>query len=351
MKRSIWTTALITGLIAGTLWAQTPPAPTPATPPVEATTEPTTAPAEQQIATINGVPVNAKWFTQMLMSVGGSRVLQHAIDLMVVEQEANRNFKPMHGPEFEKLVQAEIDRTLDALVEQGVKPEERTKVFFTLLQQSGRTEDEFLVQMRIQAGLRMLSAGRVDPPTEKEITDAFDVLYGPRVEVRVVTARTRNDMTNIRKRLENGEAFNDVIRSTPNLVRVQPQVIAENTTYERDVDKQIKAAALAAKVGTLSNPVPEITQGGELFHAVFVDKQIPKDATAKLSDPAIRARVEKIVRTTKEQRWMAATAQVLHQNLKVDIKDPILSRQYQIARELQQAAQGAATQPAPEAPK
>jgi len=339
MKRSGLAAMIIVSIIAGAVWAQSTPTTMPS--------PPTTAPGEQEIAIINGVPVNAKWFNQMLMSVGGSRVLQQAIDLMVVEQECNKQLKPMYGPEFEKLVQAEINRTLDQLEEQGVKHEDRTKTFFMLLQRAGKTEDEFLVQMRIQAGLRMLSAGRVDPPTEKEIQDAFEVLYGPRVEARVVTTKTRNDMTTIRKRLENGEAFETVMTSTPNIVRVQPQVIAKSTNFEREVDKQIRDAAFAAKEHTLSNPVMERTAAGdELFHAVYIDKIIPMDATAKLTDPIIKARVEKIVKASKEQRWMAVMAANLHQNLRVEIKDPILSRQYQIAKELQQAATQSATQPA-----
>ncbi|MCL2641883.1 MAG: hypothetical protein FWD53_13615 [Phycisphaerales bacterium] len=346
MKAIDWTKRILlsgTLLIAAAATAAQAQAPA-ETPPAA----PAPAPAGEPyvIATINNVPVNAQWFHQMLMSVGGSRVLQHAIDLMVVEQEASKNGTPMQGPDFEKLVQAEIDRTLDALEAQGIRKEDRTRVFFQLLQRSGRTEDEFLVQMRIQAGLRMLSAGRVEAPTEKEIQDAFNALYGPRVEGRTITMRTRAEITTIRKRLENGEAFEAVMQSTPNIVRLQAQTIAESTTYEREADKQLKAAALATKEGTLSPVVQDISSGGELFYAVFVDKIVPKDPTASLADPVVRARIERIVKNSKDQRWMSAKAAELHQNLQINIRDPILSRQYQIAKELQQAA-NAPAQPAP----
>src|SRR5262249_54135490 len=152
-------------------------------------------------------------------------------------------------------------------------------------------------------------------------------MYGTRLDARIVTVRTRDEMSAIRKKLEAGESFETVVTTTPN-VQVRGDVKPESAAPEQEIQKQLKVAAFATKEHTLSNPVMQSTPNGELFHAVWVEKVIPKDASAKLTDPATKAKVEKAVKAAKEQRWMAAMAQNLHQNLHVEVKDPTLSRQY-----------------------
>jgi hypothetical protein len=265
-------------------------------------------------------------------------VFPQALDLILVQQACAQDGIPMQGEKFQKMVQDEIQRSIKTAFP-DLTPEQRVQGFGQLLQRYGKTEEEFLIAMNVAAGLRALSTGRVEAPTDAEIEEGFKAQYGPKVEIRVITVKSMEDAAAVREQIKSPD---DVMRAAQSKgAQVQSMTISANDTHPEL--KMIKEAAESLQEHQLSPIIPQNVQNGAVYHLVYLDKKFAAQTVTKAS---VESKVKEAVTGYKEQAWMSAKMQQLQAKCTFDLKNPILKSQYdQILAAQRAATQAAATQP------
>ena len=307
---------------------------------------PTSQPAPPKpIAVINGHEIDNQRFNDLLMQVCGLRVFETVLNWTVVQQACNGAGIQTDNEDFTKLVNAEIQRVLDAFGANGVSEADRPKLLQAVLQKQGISNVEFQMSMQQQAGLRALSKGHVDV-SDDEVKQRFEADYGDKAVVRIVRIQdgAQPALVTASKVREGVEKQKRDISDVAREMGLQ----IENVRIPKNADgpgiKEIRDTAFQLKPGQLSASVP---QNG-VNYLIFLDKIEPAQTDVKFD--SVKEKVKKEVQTTKEQQWMANQLMYLRSQARVDVNDPVLGREYAVAaaqiRAQQAAATQAATQPA-----
>ncbi|HVS69988.1 MAG TPA: peptidylprolyl isomerase [Phycisphaerae bacterium] len=308
-----------------------------------------TAPApdfSKPIAVINGREINNEAYYGLLLQVSGYRVYEEVRDYILIQQACAQAGFQTSGPDFEKRVQAEYDRALENLSKQTSIPmSERSQLVAILNQTLAKNniiQPEFRLGLERAAGLRMLAEGKVAPPTQDEMEQAFTAQYGDRVKVDVMSVADISQAAEVRQQVTAGKKPMEIAQERG--IPMQEMTIAKNA----DQIAEIRDEAFKLKPGELSNSIPK--NGRYLL--VYLEQKIPGQPGAKLTDPAVQTAVKQFIMDVKEQNWMNNQLNNLRSMANIKINDPVLSEivkaNYEALQRAQQAAatQGGATQPA-----
>ncbi|MGN6370673.1 MAG: peptidyl-prolyl cis-trans isomerase [Phycisphaerae bacterium] len=303
---------------------------------------PTSQPAPQKpIAVINGHEIDNQKFNELLMQVCGLRVFETVLNWTIVQQACNQAGIQTDNQDFAKLVNAEIQRVLDAFAANGVSEADRPKFLQAVLQKQGISNVEFQMSMQQQAGLRALSKGHVDV-TDAEVKQRFEADYGEKAEVRIVRIPDGSQpalMTAAKVREAVEKQKKDVTEAGREL-----GLSVENVRIPKNADgpgiKEIRDTAFQLKPGQLSATVPQ----GNVSYLIYLDKIDPAQPDVKFD--SVKEKVRQEVQTAKEQQWMANHLMYLRSQARVDVNDPVLAREFAVAAAQMKAAQAAATQAA-----
>ncbi len=297
------------------------------------------------IATINDRDINNKAFYDMLMQVAGYRVYEEVRDWVLIQQACTLAGIPTTGDEFQKAMQAEIDKALQGISQQTKQSgnqitdkEQLVRIMNQTLAQRGITQAEFMLGIQRAAGLRQLAKGHVEVSNE-ELHQAFDARYGEKVEVDVMTVSDQQKSAEVRDLIKQGKKPLEI--SQQKGVPVQSMTISKNA----DQIPQIRDAAFRLNPGELSGAIPAPRGNG--FVLIYLQRKIPADTTARFDDPNVQKDLKQFVFDLKEQEWMNNHLNTLRGNSNIKINDPTLSAIVEANVRAQMEAQNqAATAPA-----
>ncbi len=294
------------------------------------TAVPTTAPstAPRVLASINGEDVDASKFEDILMAVAGMRLLDQVIDLLVVQQACRQAGVAVDSPEFQKNVQAELDRALANLGAQGVKPEFQMQALSQILQRQGVTNPEFEMGLRRAACLRSLSKGKI-VPTDTDIKNLFDLEYGERVRGRLFVAPTYEAAGEVVKMINEQKIDLNEIAQQKGL-QLQQVVIAA-TNDNKDI-ATLKKIAFTMPEKTSSAAIPQEKGGWLVF---FLDK---KEASQNIKIESVKEKLRERIIEQGEVEWGKQHLARLRQMANIRINEPILSKQLVALNERMKAA-------------
>jgi hypothetical protein len=297
------------------------------------------------IATINDRDINNKAFYDMLMQVAGYRVYEEVRDWVLIQQACTPAGIPTTGEDFQKAMQAEIDKALQGISQQTKQTgnqitdkEQLVKIMNQTLAQRGITQAEFMLGIQRAAGLRQLAKGHVEV-TNEELHQAFDARYGEKVEVDVMSVADQQKSAEVRELIKQGKKPLEI--SQAHGVPVQSMTISKNA----DQIPQIRDAAFRLNPGELSGAIPAVRGSG--FVLIYLQRKIPADTTARFDDPAVQKDLKQFVFDLKEQEWMNNHLNTLRGQSNIKINDPTLSAIVEANVRAQMAAQSQpATAPA-----
>jgi foldase protein PrsA len=262
--------------------AESPPAaPAEARQPAEAPAQPIVPPpvtpsardghlTPDQVASVNGQPIERRLLVAKLLQYYGERALDSIIQQMVIVQEAERLGLAV--------TRTELDEALEDFYRTGAFPDtmpmsERRRTWTELLRNRGLTLDDFRQDLRVELLLRKLAERRVQV-TEEMIRARHEQLFGERLIVSWIVVANEMEAREVSRRLASGADFETLARQVSSDVGSAslggrlPQPILRG---ERSAD--FDAAVFALQPGQVSRPL-RVTQG---WAVVRLDQRIPAD--------------------------------------------------------------------------
>ncbi|MGB7160027.1 MAG: peptidylprolyl isomerase [Tepidisphaeraceae bacterium] len=296
------------------------PAPAPAAAPM---------PNDEVIARVDDLAITMGQLQQPLVEAYGLNVLLNLVQLELSKQVA-ANAKVTVT---EADVAAERDLTLEKMFKDAPK-EDYENLFEQFLTQQRSSRAEFDIVMRVNANLRKVAepliAGKI---SDENLKEAFNAMYGEKVQVRHIQASNLQEIQEARRRIEAGEPFAAVAREVSRNPRTAALggILPEFSRATADLPQSLKDAAFALKPGELSDPV----EAKGAYHLLMLENRIaPK--VVNFED------VKESVRTELHERAVQETVKQLRQQIvqqareKLKIEQPELKRQFQQMTEKKQ---------------
>jgi foldase protein PrsA len=290
--------------------------------PVAAQAGPTTMPNEQVIARVDDIAITMGQLQPALIDGYGLNVLLNVVQLELARQVA-ANAKVTVT---EDDVTRERDMTLEKMFKDAPK-QDYDNLFDQFLTQQRSSRAEFDIVMRVNAHLRKVAepmlAGKI---SDENLKEAFNVMYGERVQVRHIQASNLQEIQEARRRVDAGEPFAVVARDMSRNQRSAALggLLPEFSRATTDLPQSIKDAAFALKPGELSDPV----EAKGAYHLLKLENRIAPKAV-KFED------VKDGIREDLHERAVQETVKQLRQQLvqqareKLKIEHADLQRQFQ----------------------
>jgi len=235
-------------------------------------------PAEPPIATVDGAPIYRSRVVNLLLASHGVGILEQLAVLDAAERLAAE--KGIHLSK--DAIAAEKDRALRKLTDplaavsgDSFDREAAERVLDRVLSDRNVSHEEYDLVIRRNALLRAIAlAGRTF--SDEELGAEFDRIYGESVVVRLIQVATLAEATRVRRRLDEGERFEEVARTqSVNIASAQRGGLLDPFTRSDDrVPEALREAAFQLKPGTISSPV----RVGEWHHILRVEERRPPDS-------------------------------------------------------------------------
>lgn len=289
-----------------------------------------------------------------LVRAHGLGMLQNLLQLEMAREDARAAGLTVSPAE----VQAETDRTLEQMFkDQNVDKDQYPLLLSQFLQRKNLSVVEWEMLMESNATLRKLA----EPLATKAIkdamlTEAFNQLYGEKVQVRHIQCTNLQEIAQARQRLTGGEPFESVARAVSRNARTA-SLGGELAPFTRQspYPQAFKDAAFGLKnKGDISDPV----QADGSYHLIYLEQRIPPKVI-KFEDvkESVRADLqEKLVQQLMKERReemsdrARRTMQVLDPTLKAQYdlesqrREAQIREREQIRRELERDRQKAVTE-------
>lgn len=303
--------------------------PTPTTAPAMLTNQPTSnSPA---VAMVNGHPITLEQLQRPLIDAYGLSVLLNLVQLDLAKQEAAAAKVTVTPADIEQERQMTIAKMF-----QDADKKDYERLLEQFLSQQHVSRPEFDLVMQTNAYLRKIAEPLLkDKITEESLQQAYRTLYGENVQVRDIEVANLQEIAAVQRRLAAGDSFDKVAREMSRDPRTKPDggLLPPFSREITNLSPAFKDAAFALQnPGDISDPI----QTGDSFHLIQLVRKIEPKAV-KFED------VKDSVRTELYDRLMQATIAQLRREIArtavqtMDIRDPVLKRQFQEKQE-QQAA-------------
>ena len=305
-------------------WERPEPTSTrPATPPQQPMQNP-----DKPVATINGRPISRRAFEAMLTEAHGLTVLQQMMALELARQETARRGVQV-GP---KDVDAEYRRRLarlypvDPATSAELSQRQQEQALAVVLDREGISRQEFMLKVERDAHVRKL-AERGLTIDEKALRAEYAVLYGPKVQLRMILSRSLSDIEQVRELLEGGQNFAAIARSRGS----DPYAASTDgltqpfSLDDPSVPAVLREAARRLKPGEISSTIRVDDQ----YAIIRLERELPA-GEAEYSD--VRNQVLQAYRQRVVPERMTTITGDLIGKARVVILDPLLRRQYEERR-------------------
>ena len=300
--------------------------------PVAAQPAPTTMPNDQVVARVDDIAITVGQLQRPLFEGYGLNVLLNVVQLELAKQVA-ANAKVVVT---EADVNRERDMTLEKMFKDAPK-QDYDNLFEQFLTQQRSSRAEFDVVMGVNAHLRKVAepmlAGKI---SDENLKEAFNVMYGERVQVRHIQASNLQEIQEARRRVDAGEPFAAVAREISRNQRSAALggLLPEFSRATTDLPQSLKDAAFALKPGELSDPV----EAKGAYHLLKLENRIAPKAV-KFED------VKDGIREELHERAVQETVKQLRQQIvqqareKLKIENAELQRQFQKMTDKKQESQ------------
>lgn len=286
------------------------------------------APARRPaVAFVNGHPIERRALIRTLVQARGLGLLQQMMLREVARQEAERRGLRITPDDIDR----EYEITLRADQFNGadtasLTPARREKLIDDWTRSRGVPREELAVAMERNAYLRRIVAGQVDI-TEEMLRREYRRLHSARVEVRHIQLAARRVYAQIRRRLEQGDRFEDLVAdySQNVLTRLNQGRMPPFSADDPTVPAIFAKVAFELEPGQVSNPFE--AEGS--YHVLKLERRIPPDATP-FED--LREKLRTGLHARLVARRMEALARRLLLDAKIRIEDRTLREQYRRGR-------------------
>lgn len=202
----------------------------------------------QPLAYVAGQPVTAQdLFPILLNYAGGQALTQVVLDQQLKQKLAQRGL--IISPD---LIEKERQSLLNELSDD---PNQAVRLLKQLKDSRAITNERFNQTLRTNAALRALTRDQVNV-TPNDLQLAFDLEYGPKFEVRIITTQTLAQMQQIITQVSNGKSFIDMAltQSTdPSSMQggLMPPISDADATYPAAVRNMLQRL----EPGQVSSPI------------------------------------------------------------------------------------------------
>jgi len=272
---------------------------------------PTSSPADRPVAMLGSETIALSDLHQGLVEAAGGQVLlELVLDRLVARQLAE------HGARLtESQVAAEKQALLQTLADDA---DQAQRLLEQLCEQRGLGPSRFDRLMRRNAGLRLLVADEVEV-TEAAMRQTYELMYGPRYEVRLIVVGSLTEAAEVIRRSKAGEWFTDLaIELSRDVSRAQGGLLSPFSAADTTYPAAIRATAAKLEVGQVSDPVA-VDAG---FAVLRLES---KREAQKVEFEDVAGELAAAVRRRLEQVRMQQLSRRLVEEARVLVLDPALS--------------------------
>ena len=264
----------------------------------------------------------------MLKQAHGLTVLQQMMALELARQETSRRGVQV-GP---KDVDAEYHRRLarlypvDPATPVELSRRQQEQALAVVLDREGISRQEFMLKVERDAHVRKL-AERDLTIDEDALRGEYAALYGPKVQIRMILARSLSDIEQVRERLEEGQDFAAIARQRgSDLYAASADGLTQPFSLDDpSVPAVLREAARRLKPEEISSAIRVDDQ-----YAIFrLEKKFP---ASQVEYSQVRGQVVQAYRQRVVPERMARITGDLIGKARVVILDPLLRRQYEERR-------------------
>ncbi len=288
------------------------------------TGRPATAITVRPIATINDEPIDRRAFIKRLVGAHGLPLLQRWIMFDLARQEARRRGINVTSDDLD----AEYDRTLRAGVAEAAETpawtaEQRERFIAALVRLRGWSRDELDMVMERQAILRKIARSDI-VIDDAMLRSEFHWQHGEKVKVRHIEVGAPRWAEQVRRRLDQGEAFIDLVArfSENQASRSNDGLLPPFTVDDPDMPGIFREVAFALKPGQVSNAF----EFEGRYHFLRLEQRIPADDVT--FETVVSDLRESLTHRLVDKRMAELSAGLVQQG-RLKIRDPILREQYQ----------------------
>jgi len=268
--------------------------------PVAAADAPATPPESPRsglVAIVDGDAIGFATLRPALVEIAGQQALRDAIlDVRLTRRLARAGLVV-----DEQALARERELLLSNLSDER---ETALELLAGLRARQGLGPARFDALIRRNAGLRALVAPAV-VVDEDGLANAYDVLHGPKREVRVAVLASLAEAQRFTADLDGGSDFATLaVERSLDESAVRGGLLAPFARRDPSYPDALRAAAFTTAIGQVSPPALD----GSRFYLVEVRREIPADGTPRES---ARARCEAILRLSRERLLMDALAREL----------------------------------------
>ncbi len=277
------------------------------------------APGEPALVEINGERLSQPAFNDALTALYGTSLFQQWVQLTLLKQAcAQAGLKV--GPAD---IQKQMDKVLAQLQAQHVPVGQRRAVLARLLAQRGQNMADFEMSLAKTAYILALAKGHVHV-TAEQIQTAYNIQYGPRVEVRDIVVRTLEDAATVRQLIMHEQ-------KDPATIAAKMSIDQQNAANggltiiplnDPALPQLLTATAKRLKPGRLSPSIPL----KNVYHLLWLVKKIPASSTP-LS--AVKGDLKAKLQNALDLQWGIQEIRRLVQSANIKIDNPILAQEQQ----------------------
>jgi foldase protein PrsA len=318
------------------------PAPQASVTPEEPAAAPTGAPpavTDPIVARVEGVKITQSELVKPLMASHGLQTLLNLVQLEMASADAARLGLTVSDAD----VQTEESRTLKRMFEDtasaavagavSAKPPDESEypaLLEQFLQRRNMSRGDWNLLMRINATLRKLAEPRARGAIgDEQLNEAFRQLYGEKAQVLHIQCANLQEVAEAKRRLDEGEAFEDVARAVSRNARTGP-LGGELPPFTRQSQypEAFKDAAFTLKPGQVSDPV----MADNAYHMIKLIRRI-EPSVIKFED------VKEGLRADLEERLIQQLTQEIRADLStraqrgLKIEEPTLKAQFDSEQE------------------
>lgn len=274
-------------------------------------------------AYIDSKPVTRdELYQAMVQAQGGQALSELLLDRAIGNQLAEQGIT-LTGTDID----AEREQLLTSLSNDR---DQATRLLDAMREQRGLGDARFANLLKRNAGLRRLVRDNISV-TDAAIEQAYDLRFGPRYRVRLITADNVATLSQARQRVIAGESFTDLaIGLSTDASAAQGGLLSPINTLDATYPKAVRDALPKLSTderATRLSPVIALPDGYALLWL--------EDVTHKDAPPIeqVRAELERAVRIELERVRMQQLAKVLVERANVVVLDPGLDASWKRQRE------------------
>ncbi len=293
-------------------------------------------PHEPALARINGQRLSARSFTKTLTELYGMGLFNEWVQVTLLRQACARE-----GVHVGKsVVDAQEEKILQQFSAEHVPQGQRHAALARVLAARGTTVAQFRLELWRSAYIKALAKGHIHV-TKKQIQEAYNVNFGPKVKAVDIVVGSLSDAVTVRHLIMKDHKNPEQVARAMSLNQQTAQnggvvlIPLDNPT----LPEVLLHTAARLTPGVLS---PSIPINGE-FHLLWLLEKVPAQ---KVSMNKVRPIIVKKLSLLLENQWGQREIGRLWQTAKIKINNPVLQQQYAAMRAaaLAQAARNKAAQ-------